>query len=162
MSPVTSWTDSDGCTASTSATSDVNVMGANAVFGSNGKFLCRYLFAVSAELTESRSVIAVSFGIGDRRRPGCPAGTATIVDGDALPEGLAERLTDDPRHGIGRASGREIDDQRDRTAGIILSSHDQWHRHNRHGGTAEKRDELAALHPIAGACDTNLGPTCFI
>jgi hypothetical protein len=31
-------------------------MGANAVFGSNGKFLCRYLFVVSAELTESRSV----------------------------------------------------------------------------------------------------------
>src|SRR6516162_2443364 len=55
-----------------------------------------------------------------RRGSGCPAGTAAIVDDDALPEGLAQRLTDDARRGIGRASGREIDDQRDRTAGIIL------------------------------------------
>src|SRR5260370_11071125 len=96
------------------------------------------------------------------RGPGRPAGTAAIVDDDALPERLAQRLADDPRHGIGRASGREIDDQRDRTAGIILSSHYQWHRHNGHGRAAEKRDELTALHSIAGACDTNLGPTCFI
>jgi hypothetical protein len=31
-------------------------MSANAVFGSNGKVFCRYLFVVNAELTESRSV----------------------------------------------------------------------------------------------------------
>ena len=61
-----------------------------------------------------------------RRGSGCPAGTAAIVDDDALPEGLAQRLTDDARRGIGRASGREIDDRRDRTAGIILPRRYQW------------------------------------
>ena len=61
-----------------------------------------------------------------RRGSGCPAGTGAIVDDDALPEGLTQRLTDDARRGIGRASGREIDDQRDRTAGIILPRRYQW------------------------------------
>jgi hypothetical protein len=56
MSSVTSCTGSDGCTASTSATSEVSVMGANAVFASNGKFFCRNLLVVNAELTERRSV----------------------------------------------------------------------------------------------------------
>jgi len=31
-------------------------MGANAVFASNGKFFCRNLLVVNAELTERRSV----------------------------------------------------------------------------------------------------------
>ena len=57
MSSVTSCTGNDGCTASTRATSDVSVIGANAVFGSNGKFLCRYLFVVSGELIKQKTGI---------------------------------------------------------------------------------------------------------
>jgi len=107
------------------------VIGANAVFGSNG------------DRKEER--VAVRLRIGDRCGPGCPTGTAAIVDDDALPERLAQRLTDNARHGIGRASGREIDDQRDRTVGIILRSRFKrrcYHRCRR----AEQRHELAPSH----------------
>jgi hypothetical protein len=52
--------------------------------------------------------------------PGRPAGAAAVVDDDILPERLAQRLAQDARHGIGGASGREVDDERDGTVGIIL------------------------------------------
>src|SRR5262249_32886796 len=94
--------------------------------------------------------IAIGLGIGDRRGPGRPAGAAAIVDDDALPERLAQRLTDDARHGIGRTSGREIDDQRDRTVGIILRS--RYKRHSRRRRrAAEQHDELAAPHSITSS-----------
>src|SRR5262249_16782684 len=62
---------------------------------------------------------------------------------NVLPERLAQRLAEDARHGVGRAAGREIDDQRDRTAGIILRGRCKRRRHRRGRSAAQQRDELA-------------------
>src|SRR5258706_7817683 len=81
-------------------------MGANAVLGSNGKVLCRNLFVISDELTGEEQRVAVRLGIGGRRGSHRPAGAAAIVDDDALPEAVAQRLAQNARHRVGRASRR--------------------------------------------------------
>src|SRR5262249_2445659 len=91
-----------------------------------------------------RRRVAMGFGTGGGRGSGGAAGAAAIVDDDILPERLAQRLAQDARRGIGRASGREIDDKRDGTAGILLRRGKRHGRHRRRA--AESQDEFAPSH----------------
>src|SRR5262249_34538575 len=90
--------------------------------------------------------VAIGLGIGGSRGSAGAAGAAAIVDDDILPARLAQRLAQDARRGIGRASGREIDDKRDGTAGILLR---RGKRHGRHRRRAAKsQDEFAPSHKL--------------
>src|SRR5215468_5094896 len=144
MSSLTLCTGKDGCTESTRATSEISVIGANAVLGSNGKFFCKNLFRNQRRVDREKQRVAIGLGTGGSRGSGGAAGAAAIVDDDILPERLAQRLAQDARRGIGRASGREIDDKRDGTAGILLRRGKRHGRHRRRA--AESQDEFAPSH----------------
>jgi len=105
------------------------------------------LFRNQRRVDREKQRVAIGLGTGGSRGSGGAAGAAAIVDDDILPERLAQRLAQDARRGIGRAAGREVDDKRDGTAGIILCRRGKG-RHNRRCGAAESQDEVAPSHRL--------------
>jgi hypothetical protein len=122
------------------------VIGANAVRGSNGKFFLQKLVGDQRRVDGEQQRIAVGLGIGDRGGTRRPPGAGAIVDDDVAAEALGQRLAQDAGHGVGRAARREIDDERDGTAGIFLR---RGKRHGRHRRRAtESQDEVAPSHQL--------------
>ena len=63
--------------------------------------------------------VAVRVRFGDGCGGGGAAGAAAIADDDRLSERIGKLRSDDPRDEIGRAAGRNGDDELNRTARII-------------------------------------------
>ena len=66
--------------------------------------------------------VAVGVRLGDLRGGGRAAGAAAIVDDDRLPQRVGKLRPDEPGNDIGRAAGRNGDDELDRAVRVVRLS----------------------------------------
>jgi hypothetical protein len=64
--------------------------------------------------------VAVGGRLGGQFGRDCAAGAWTVIDDHLLAEVLRQLLRDEPRHDVGRATGREADEETNRFGGPAL------------------------------------------